>query len=219
MQCVDSKFKISILYSQLLNIIMWKVSMLHFTQIGKEVWKTRVELFHARKWSRLHLKCDGTHAETRFRLSAKWTSLFKSAGASVQLTTGSRGVCISSSNAGYTKFQGSVKGTGYPLHSPVYPSLALPCVTVFHHVSTVLYHSMCWETYCLNKCMEQIPILNFVKICQVLQLLIVGHWQTFGLHIRHFFLSWMPNPVSRSGLWQTVVFVYVLHCDGGVTWQ
>jgi len=30
--------------------------------------------------SRLHLKCDGTRAETRFRLSAKRTSLFKSAG-------------------------------------------------------------------------------------------------------------------------------------------
>ena len=26
---------------------------------------------------RLHLKCDGTHAETRFRLSAKRTSPFK----------------------------------------------------------------------------------------------------------------------------------------------
>ena len=68
-------------------------------------------------WSRLRLKCDGTRAETRFRLSAKWTSPFKSTGASVQSTTGSRGVRISGSNAGYTKFQGSVKGTGYPLHS------------------------------------------------------------------------------------------------------
>ena len=29
---------------------------------------------------RLHLKCDGTHAETRFLLSAKRTSPFKSAG-------------------------------------------------------------------------------------------------------------------------------------------
>ena len=28
----------------------------------------------------LHLKCDGTRAETRFRLSAKRTSPFKSAG-------------------------------------------------------------------------------------------------------------------------------------------
>jgi len=34
--------------------------------------------------SRLRLKCDGTGAENRFRLSAKRTSPFKSAGASVQ---------------------------------------------------------------------------------------------------------------------------------------
>jgi hypothetical protein len=64
---------------------------------------------------RLHLKCDGTCAETRFRLSAKRTSLFKTAGESVQSTTGSRGVRISGSNAGCTIFRGSVKGTGYPL--------------------------------------------------------------------------------------------------------
>jgi len=31
------------------------------------------------------------------------------------------------------------KTTGYPLHSPVSPSLPLPCVTVCHHVSTGLY--------------------------------------------------------------------------------
>ena len=42
------------------------------------------------------LKCDGTLAETRFRLSAKRTSPFKSAGASFQSTTGSRVVRISS---------------------------------------------------------------------------------------------------------------------------
>ena len=53
-----------------------------------------------KKSSRLRLKCDGTHAETTFPLSAKRTSPFKSAGASVQSTTGSRGVCISGSNAG-----------------------------------------------------------------------------------------------------------------------
>ena len=88
---------------------------------------------------RLQLKCDGTRAETIFRLSTKRTSPFKSAGASVQSTTGSRGVRISDSNAGYTMFRGSVKGTSYPLHSPVYPSLPLPCFTVYHHVSTGLY--------------------------------------------------------------------------------
>ena len=84
------------------------------------------------------LKCDGTRAETRFRLSAKRTSPFKSAGASVQSTTGSRGVRISGSNAGYTIFRGSVKGTVYPLHSPVSPSLPLPRVIACHHVSTGL---------------------------------------------------------------------------------
>ena len=74
----------------------------------------------------MRMKCDGTRAETRFRLSAKRTSPFKWAGASVQSTTGSRGARISGSNAGYTMFRGSVKGTGYPLHSPVSPSLHPP---------------------------------------------------------------------------------------------
>jgi len=64
---------------------------------------------------RLRLKCDGTRAETRFCLSAKRTSSFKSAGASVQSTTGSRGVRISGSNAGYTKFRSS---EGYWLPTP-----------------------------------------------------------------------------------------------------
>ena len=87
------------------------------------------------------LKCDGTRAETRFLLSAKLTSPFKSAGrgASVQSTTGSRRVGISGSNAGYTMFPGSVKSTGYSLHSPVSPSLHLPCATVCHHISTGVY--------------------------------------------------------------------------------
>ena len=88
---------------------------------------------------RLHLKCDGTRTETRFRLWAKRTSPFKSAGTSVQPTTRSRGVRISGSNAGYTMFRGSVKGTGYPLHSPVSPSFPLPCVNVCHNISTGVY--------------------------------------------------------------------------------
>jgi len=79
----------------------------------------------------------------QFRLSAKQTSLFKLAGASVQSTTGSRGVRISGSNginAGYTMFRGSVKGTGYPLHSPVSLSLPLPCATVCHHHRSSGHH-------------------------------------------------------------------------------
>jgi len=64
---------------------------------------------------------------------------FKSAGASVRSTAGSRRVLISGSNAGYTVFRGSVKGTGYPLPSPVSPSIPLPCVAVCHHISTGVY--------------------------------------------------------------------------------
>jgi len=88
---------------------------------------------------RLCLKCDGTCAEARFRLLAKQTSPFKLARASVQSTTGSRGVHISGSNAGYTMFRGSVKSTSYPLHWPVSPSLPLLCIIVCHHISTGLY--------------------------------------------------------------------------------
>ena len=36
-------------------------------------------------------------------------------------------------------FRGSVKSTGYPLHSPVSTSLPLQCATVCHHISTVVY--------------------------------------------------------------------------------
>ena len=64
----------------------------------------------------VRLKRDGTRAKTRFLLSSKRTSPFKSAGESVQSTASSRGVRISVSNAGYTMFRGSVKSTGYPLH-------------------------------------------------------------------------------------------------------
>ena len=51
------------------------------------------------------LKCDGTRTETTFCLSTK-------------RTTGSRGVGISGSNAGYTMFRCCVKSSGSPLHSP-----------------------------------------------------------------------------------------------------
>jgi hypothetical protein len=98
-----------------------------------------VEFVNVKPGGTVRLKRDGTRAETRFRLSPKRTSPFKSAGASFQSTAGSRGVRISGSNAVYTSFRGSVKSTGYPLHSPVSPSLPLPCVTVCHQVSNALY--------------------------------------------------------------------------------
>jgi hypothetical protein len=89
--------------------------------------------------STLRLKCDGRRAETRFRLSAKRTSPFKSAGASVQSTTGSRGVRISGSNYGYTIFRGSVRVLAthsirqFPLH---FPSRESQCAITFQLEST-----------------------------------------------------------------------------------
>jgi hypothetical protein len=92
-----------------------------------------------REEGRLLLRCDGTRAETRFRVSAKRTSPFNSAGASVQSTAGSRGVRISCSNAGYTMFRGSVRVLAthsirqFPLH---FPSRASPCAITFQLEST-----------------------------------------------------------------------------------
>jgi len=93
------------------------------------------------------MKCDSTRAETRFRLTAKRTSPFKSPRASVQSTAGSRGVRISGSNAGYTMFWGSVKSTGYLLHSPDSPSLPLLCVTVCHYISTGTKPKIKWPRF------------------------------------------------------------------------
>jgi len=120
------------------------------------------------KRSRTRLKCDGARAETRFRLSAKRTSPFKSAGASVQSTTGSRGVRISGINAGYTMFRRRVKSTGYPLHPPVSPSLPLLYVTVCHHISTGLYFWLpsCqqWMSlYCKTQLKFCFHVINPVK--------------------------------------------------------
>ena len=84
-------------------------------------WHTRRDQisFFARNW-RVHLNRPGGGRQFSRLLAAE--------------------VCaISGSNAGYTMFRGSVKGTGYPLHSPVSPSLPLTCVSVCHHISTGVY--------------------------------------------------------------------------------
>ena len=126
---------INIIYDKERNYVV--LSILHYVILSR---LRPLPQPHVSACSRGQLKCDGTRAETRFRLSAKRTSPFKPAGASVQSTTGSRGVRISGNNAGYTMFRGSVKSTVYPLHSPASPSLPLPCVTVCHHISTGVYH-------------------------------------------------------------------------------
>jgi len=83
-------------------------------------------------------KRDGTRAETRFRLSAKRTSPFKSAGVLVQSTTGSQGVLISGQRLYRPCSDVYCKAASYPLHSHLSPSLPLPCVTVCHQVLNAL---------------------------------------------------------------------------------
>jgi len=138
------------------------------------------------------LKCDGTRAETRFRLSAKRKSPFKSAGASVQSATGSRGVRISGSNAGCTIFRGSVKSTGYPVHSPVFPSLPLPCFAVCHRISNGIYNRLPGDELSGSKHVENIKIedenmnlenVRSICLCYVMWLqscafIMIGHSST-----------------------------------------
>ena len=85
-----------------------------------------------------------THAQKKsFRLSAKRTSSFKSAGGCQFSRLLVAEVCgISGSNTGFTMFRGSVKSTGYPFHSPVSPftssTRASPCAITFQLESTKL---------------------------------------------------------------------------------
>jgi hypothetical protein len=90
---------------------------------------------------RLRLKRDGTRAETRFRLSAKRTSPFKSPGASVQSTTGSRAMHIrvctaraSPCSAVTWRLLVTHSILLFPLH---FSSHASPCA--IHHISNAVY--------------------------------------------------------------------------------
>jgi hypothetical protein len=100
--------------------------------------------------------------------------LNRQGGASVQSTTGSRGVRISGTNAGYTMFRGSAKGTGYPLHSPVSPSLPFPsrasmCAITFQPDSNAGY-TMFWGSvkgtgYPLHSSVSPSLPLPCVNVC------------------------------------------------------
>ena len=80
------------------------------------------------------MKYDGTRAETRFCLSAKRTSPFNRKWRQFCRLLAAE-VCASAVVMLDTPSSEVVKGPGYPLHSPLSPSLPLPCVAVCHHVS------------------------------------------------------------------------------------
>ena len=91
---------------------------------------------------RLHLKCDGTRAETRFLLLAKRTSPFKSTGGHQFIRLLAAEVCASAVvtlDTPASKVVQRVLATHsirqFPLHLP------FPCVTVCCHISTGHYHT------------------------------------------------------------------------------
>jgi len=111
-------------FNKLLTQYQYKQITMQYTTVGVFILYRPVEMWwHTRRNQDFVFRPNG-----RVHLNRR--------GASVQSTTGSRGVSISRSNAGYTMFRGSVKSTGYPLHWPVSPPLPHPCVTVCHHIST-----------------------------------------------------------------------------------
>ena len=88
------------------------------------------------------MKCDGTRAETRFRLSAQRTSPFKSAGGRQFSRILAAEVCASAVVMLDTPCsEVECKTDGYTLHSHVSRSLPLPYVTVCHQISAGLYVS------------------------------------------------------------------------------
>jgi hypothetical protein len=98
---------------------------------GHKSW-TCPELNLRYRGSRVQLKCDGTRAETRFRLSAKRTSPFKSVRASVRSTAE---VCVSAVvmlDTPCSEVVWRVLATHsirqFPLH---FPSRASPCAITF----------------------------------------------------------------------------------------
>ena len=125
-----------------LRLYKTSLLMLYMEQVNSEhlnaMWAPRRNL-NVKPGGRLRLKCDGTRAETRFRLSAKRTSPFKSASGRQFSRLLAAEVCASAVVMLDTPcYEVECKTTGYPLHLPVSPSLPLPCVTVCHHISTGL---------------------------------------------------------------------------------
>jgi len=82
-----------------------------------------------------------THRNQISSFARNGPSPFKSAGGRQSSRLLAAEVCgISGSNAGYTMFRGSVKGTGYPLHSPVHLNLPVGISSVD-----------CWQPRCAHQ--------------------------------------------------------------------
>ena len=140
-------------------------------------------------------------------------SPFKSAGASVQSTTGNRGVRISDSNVGYSTFRGTVKSTSYPLHSPVSPSLprpASPCAITFQLDSTnnsqSQFHSN--SKYSKHPFIEMLEII--VEIRQKIKPMYIKGMQTEIVCILHLLLHLSEENRLRRLLPILLLFFFIV---------
>jgi len=117
----------------LLNLWRHKLQFICDKKCERDVCVPSVSLPYSPLWycSRTRLKRDGWRAETRFGLSAKRTSPFKSSEWSVHSTAGSRVMRISGSNAGCTMFCGTVQDYWLPTPLACFPFTS---PTVHHRV-------------------------------------------------------------------------------------
>jgi len=109
-------------------------------QISVKIWLLIFWTSRLWKMGRLHLKCDGTCAETRFRLPAKWKSPFKLAGGRQFSWLLAAEVCASVVVTLDTPCSKVVRRVlaiypicQFPLH---FPSCASPCAITFQLEST-----------------------------------------------------------------------------------
>jgi len=135
-------------------------------------------------------KRDGTRAETRFGLWAKRTSPFKSAGVSVQSTTGSQGAWISGQQLYRPCSDVQCEAAGYPLHSHLSPSLPLPCVAVCHQVPNALYHH---NVFIIR---IRLHVHSITALCDSSQLTEHPAFQLVRCHVRPLFISHTFSPLA-----------------------
>jgi len=142
---------------------------------------------------RLHLECDSTYTETRFRLSAKQTSPFKSAGASVQLTTGSRRVHISCSKCWIYHVLRLCEGYWLPIPFTCFPFTSPP---MHHHVSSRFNRTLLPQGD--NKHIHFPKYSGLSVKCYrtkskpqaILHILILSITPCFSLLMKHFYKNW-----------------------------
>ena len=141
---------------------------------------------------RLRLKCDGTRTETRFRLSAKWTSLFKSMGGRQFSRLLTADVCASAvvmldtpCSQVVLRVLATHSIRQFPLH---FPSRASPCAITFQLDCTPKHLSVI--TSCLFNNSAVLPKCKYFPHARTIFL-------CFKIHAFRYLLSFQ----FRSLLW------------------